>query len=1120
MINETPYHIVCSNEMEELFKFFQNALFQCNSTLFTRRMVVVSGPAMKRWLQRRLADESKVAAGIEVVYLDEVMRFFADLTKSCRPPTRMQLALEIERQIFTLLESELLEDTRHLWQPVLSHFSEDERPLNKRGQRRLVSFADRIATLFGRYGLYGNGFMDEQDLGWQTLLWRRLFGDNLWVTPDQQLNRMVEGLSSLPSQQMQLHLFGMSFLSPLHHRLFTAAAKVLPVTFYQLSPCMSFWSDIRSDWESLALGRRWREKGASSLQQETLEGLLSDRNQLLANFGRMGRESAMFLEEHTSEFSEVYRLPAGSSSCTQYQELMTDFDEEPQPCPLTALKAVKADLLFMRQVDESSKVAVAADDITIQIHKSANALREVEVLYDRLMQIIQQGDKVSPDDIVVMAPDITLYEPFIKMVFDAPESQLKATVLGSPRAVTSSLVADFLKLLSLAKGRFEAEAAMEFFSCPSFVRRHQVSGEELSWLRGWIRRAKVRWGIDPSHRNEVLLDSGCSRGLTDVGACGSWQSGLDKLIVDRVQVMGDASAIAEEPTDTSSLAGADRWLKLLSALRQDLSLLNDGTCFTLGEWTDYLHSLLEAYLESSTDEEETLKGIFNRFLQASTPPLEDARYSFFSISYRLLHWLEKESGYQGDSALDTVRFSSFEPKWMTPAKVVALIGMDEQKLPRGESCSSLNLMKGNLKSDFCPSKNDMDRYLFLEAILLAKDYFVLSYHTEAMDGSGEKGASIFVKEFEDYLGRALEPRSWFTQHSFYPFDAAAFDPASPLKQTYQKSAYRAARAYYCEEKQSVKPLIPNFYGEVEAESPVDLPEEIHIKELLHLAKHPIGAFLSSSLGIYPSGDERWSLCGEDGFVLSPLDNGWFRRELLVKPFDTVVEMLKQKGLMPPGLFGSVALMRLQKQVQKWRTNLEKMAVSPDDFFDIELQRGIDRAQRVSPGLWVAPQITVTTSDGKKVEIVGRLSEITPLGAWVPGTQTFADLAKAWPKMLLLPHLKHAVEKQLLLGDAGKEIKAEETTGLSDYVDYFLESRSNPSPLMPDWIPFIISKDDVGLEKKIRDTVSGNIGFTDEVLQRVFEVKERPNVEAIISRWHPLAARVFEPINALTKRGRR
>ena len=52
-------------------------------------------------------------------------------------------------------------------------------------------------------------------------------------------------------------------------------------------------------------------------------------------------------------------------------------------------------------------------------------MREMEVLHDQLLALFEKHPDLKPHDIVVMAPDISIYAPFIEAVFGTAPEQLR-----------------------------------------------------------------------------------------------------------------------------------------------------------------------------------------------------------------------------------------------------------------------------------------------------------------------------------------------------------------------------------------------------------------------------------------------------------------------------------------------------------------------------------------------------------------------------------------------------------------------------------------------------------------------------------------------------------------------
>jgi hypothetical protein len=64
-----------------------------------------------------------------------------------------------------------------------------------------------------------------------------------------------------------------------------------------------------------------------------------------------------------------------------------------------------------------SKRSLALDDRSLTLHVCHSPQREVEVLHDRLLAMLEENPELTPRDIIVMVADIDSYSPYIQAVF-------------------------------------------------------------------------------------------------------------------------------------------------------------------------------------------------------------------------------------------------------------------------------------------------------------------------------------------------------------------------------------------------------------------------------------------------------------------------------------------------------------------------------------------------------------------------------------------------------------------------------------------------------------------------------------------------------------------------------
>src|SRR5207237_4354553 len=71
------------------------------------------------------------------------------------------------------------------------------------------------------------------------------------------------------------------------------------------------------------------------------------------------------------------------------------------------------------QADERAVLDPA--DRSVQVHACHGRARQVEVLRDAILHLLEQDPTLEPRDVIVMCPDIETFAPLIQAVFGAGE---------------------------------------------------------------------------------------------------------------------------------------------------------------------------------------------------------------------------------------------------------------------------------------------------------------------------------------------------------------------------------------------------------------------------------------------------------------------------------------------------------------------------------------------------------------------------------------------------------------------------------------------------------------------------------------------------------------------------
>lgn len=1131
--------IFFSNHLEILYHQLKKSLFDPSFPPLIRRLVVVSGPAMKSWIMLKMAadPELNVAIGIEFVYLNQAFDFLLQFThhRNCGHfPTPIELALAIEnelRDIFYHFEN-LDPQEQSDWIPLIQYLKlnpnalNSHSPFSRKSQRRLIALSQQLALLFRDYGRFGAQMVERWEkwentslTGWQPRLWRRLFtGKFNWSYPSRNLSQNIT-----PNIPFTLHFFSISFISAKEFDFISRLSKNVTTHYYLLSPCAVFWSDIRSDRENAYIHGYWQKKlGKTSPQLLQLDEFLRDRNPLLANYGRMGREMACQIEVSNSQTYASYVLPNTVKNLDEDFFLHNDIYLTESNAPFTLLHALQADLLMLRNPQESSKTDLE-ERASIQFHIAPNKRREIEILYHNLLSLIEKDPTLSPGDIIVMAPQITQYVPFIQSFFGSEKSQMDFQILDLGMQLQNEIVQGFIQLIELCECRWDTNSLLQIFKHPSFQRRHQFSSSDYTIIQKWVEEASIRWGESLLHRNKLLQRNHCDKGMVDETLVGTWDYGLSRLLHGLIAVVDENST----PFDTPPCSGIDfsqsellgKWIHLLHSLRDDLSLLEEQTEMTIDDWINFLTCLLDNYFQPDPDdyhsieEYEDLKAQF-KTIRLSSNHFKESLYPFATVKAHLISLLENRGMTYREERLHGVRFCSFMPLRSIPAKVIALLGMAEGAFPRLNQHTSLNLMIKEKDIDYFPSPTDEDRYLFLEALHSAQDYFLCSYPCFSHQNHNEQQPSLVIQELFSYLdkfytieGKRISHQCIF-KHPYDSFDERYFVKGGDLHQ-YSEENFRTAQVYYQIDKSHPHAFLKEFIQNKNLVlEQVENQSQIHIKHLTAAIRNPIKFYLNQGLDIYLKSEEDRKIKTEEEWVVHALDKFQIKHSSLKEPLDFILEQADKCGKLPFGLFKDVALKNLKREIEEIQNGLLRHEVEQNQIFQIDFCTSCSDPIQLDRDRWLFPAPYFNDEKGNQCSIVGKLSHVSSKGLIYIGKGSLTDVWKIWPQFLLYCHAVKICPKiglpQLIFSHASQPKEAffeDPNPYFKGLVQHYRLCSQNFLPLIPDWIPLILNSDTQGLEDKMHKLFAESFGgYQNDELRWILHPNRLPDSKHLLEGW--------------------
>ena len=986
---------------------------------------------MRSWLTRCFIDDPQwgICMGSEFSFHRYLI---SDLLRIGQLPYQLPSALEL---------SLALED--HLKQLFDENDSEIRQLLgndkkSRKFQRKLTLLSQEMASLFLVYGTYGHSLIDDwknnAKNGWQQKLWNKLFEESsCWTYPAKLIQ---EKYKITPQRPLELHLFGVSYIPPVYHHFLSSITVDFPFTYYILSPTQNFWSDLVTDKQI--------SKILAPRENDQLENLLRDRNPLLANMGKLGRQFIQAVEEYNFPASEAYFIAEKIAAQEVYQEFIFDESTEKFIGEGSLLEHVQGDLLLLRKTEE--KIDLQSDH-SITIHSAPSIYREVEILYDNILTAMS-NKSLEPEEILVMAPDINLYTAAIRAVFDAKKSSFEILFYDLEILSQNRLAKGFFHLLDLADSRWDALFLLELFEQPDFQRGQQLNADDLLLIREWIQKTMIAWGEDKSHRHEILKRyhmDGEAKTISDVG---TWKQGIERLL-DALAIGDDKLAV--EFTQAPLLG---RWIGWIKELRQDLKKIEEER--TLSNWCCFLRDLLEKYFPQESFDGRSAEEyvvILKMIGQLYSRENAFSLYSWTSVRLRLDRLFEQGEGSSFTRNFNSIAFCSLNPMRGVPAKALFLLGMDDLTFPRRRKISPHNRMR--LEKDFSPTTADEDRYLFLEAIISTRLFLTISYTWDS--DNKQKAPSILVSEFLDYLdssytmGGRMISKSILFHHPYRPYSADYFSGKTPLK-SYAEENYKLAKASFAKKTQLPPVKFSLFRSWEEAGFNLSEDRDIDLQKLSAPLRNPIKVYLKQSFGIILDKDEENIICSDEPFLLNRLDLHFWKKELLKASTEEILEKAIKEGKFPSGIFAKNAHEELENCRQYQLKTLETMGINASDIGTLIFDRYA--LTKNSCDFLLDP--LALNIDGFTMTLRGKIEGISSQGLVLDSDSKPGSLMKQWANI----HLFHAVCDRLkvdpkvhFLRDQQTWVleKADPMIKIEQLVKYSLLTENHLVLYLPEWI---------------------------------------------------------------------
>jgi exodeoxyribonuclease V gamma subunit len=740
---------------------------------------------MERWIKHEIATRTGMAARLAFPFprpaFEGAARWLLHEDRAAHAPywerdEKVDDILNPERMAFRIVD--LIRE--HYSDPDfarVAHYLELGEAPGAVSSKELVfaeSVAGVLSTLLVDRGNDTLGWAEDpgqssEENRWLARLLHRLGVAELKDSPQMLIQRLRDEQPN--ASPRSLCVFGLSTMSPGDRAQLCAISAFMDVHLFIMTPTDEWVVEDPTRQEYV----RALKKAKTAEERAAIDAAHKLANPILFNLGLPSRDLQSWLESVHYEESglSVFQDTPGATSLERIQN-------------------------WVRHAEVAPEIAVGAgEDSSLEFHRTYGAMRQCEVLRDRLLDLFSGPDAIEPRDVLVMTPDIQTYAPLITAVFSRrpkiseidsrriPEIPVAVADLGLRQ--TNPIAAALLDMVALSGERLKASWLVDFMSLEP-VRRRFGLGDDLSALQSLLQKSGFRWGADAADREQVgqpALDQNTARFAMERMALGVLMPDEDRSgpTLSSTDAFGPVSALDVQGRDQVHHVG--QLSALLRTVMWHRETLQKSATPT--EWAERFKKVLDDLTETSP-KAHWLRVEVNQALDdlVTYSNISNDQPSSVEVDRQAIEtWLggRFDIRRKGDRPINgAVQVCAMEPMRSVPFKVVALLGMDDGSFPRGSRRPTWDPMEQTRKAGE-RDRREVDRHLLLEALLSAREKLMVFWTGFDVKKGDEKPAAVPIEELLEVIKKhqlpvyekahALQP--WSTM--YFQGDNASFDLA-------------------------------------------------------------------------------------------------------------------------------------------------------------------------------------------------------------------------------------------------------------------------------------------------------------------------------------------------------
>ncbi|CAL4323027.1 RecBCD enzyme subunit RecC [Buchnera aphidicola (Periphyllus testudinaceus)] len=557
---------------------------------------------------------------------------------------------------------------------------------------------------------------------------------------------------------------------------------------------------------------------------------------------------------------------------------------------ITLLDKLKNKIFFLKN---NSIYINQKKDNSISIHECYNHFREIEILQENILKILNNTKTIQPKHIIVKSKNIQKYIPYINSIFNSEikKNNIPYFIHEKIFDKNNPIIYIFNKILSLPQSKFKNKKILDYLNFKFISKKFLISQKELKIIKKWISYTNICWGINKNHKKSLKLPEEHQN---------TWSYGIKKIILGygmkkKNKVWNKIFPYnINEKNHILILEKLILFIKTLKKWKKKLS--TKKKCKT---WKKIYKEIINDFFYTKKIKKKLkhIKKNWKYLLKNIQISSYKKKISIDIIKYEINKKINII--YKREKKNNNIIFTNFNLLRTIPFKITYILGMNENffknKTQERENLIHLYNKKENFK------KNTQDYYIFLELLSCTTKKLIISYIKNSYENEKNNKPSIIIYQLIKYIKKnflkdykKIQLIKIHEKYSFYK------------KNFYLKNKFNSFNNFWNISKNKKKIIKTNFFKK---NIYIKNYKKIKFKNFILFWKNPINYFFNKILKIYYK-EKYINYSNNEPFYIDKKNHYLLNKKILnyiifKKNLKKLFNKIKYLGILPHGNLGKI-----------------------------------------------------------------------------------------------------------------------------------------------------------------------------------------------------------------------